>query len=60
METIGVLFFLFVFGMAFWILIFLSLFIGTWLGLLGLDKVAPAFVENLLGHNKKSDDESEA
>jgi hypothetical protein len=55
METIGVLFFFFIFGMAFWILIFLSLFIGAWLSLLGLEKISPSLVENILGHKQSSE-----
>ena len=52
METIGILFFFLIAGMAFWLLIFLISFIGIWVGLLGLDKLSPKLVENLIGGKK--------
>ena len=47
METLGVLFFLFVMGMGFWVLIFLATFIPYWLTLVAVEKVNPELAAKL-------------
>ena len=47
METLGILFFFMIIGMAFWMLIFLGTFVPYMATLILLDKVNPALAEKL-------------
>ena len=54
MESIGILTFFLIFGMAFWILIFLIGFISVWVGLLSIDKLNPSLVAKWLGDKSET------
>jgi hypothetical protein len=47
METLGILLFFAILGMAFWMLIFLGAFVPYMITLLLLDKVNPSLAERL-------------
>lgn len=55
METLGILFFFLIFGMAFWLLVFLIGFISVWVGLLGLEKLSPSLVNNWLSKDNSEE-----
>jgi len=50
MKFIGFLIFLLIFAMGFSMLIFLALFVGYWITLVQLEKVAPNLAYKLIGH----------
>jgi F0F1-type ATP synthase assembly protein I len=56
MKFIGFLIFLLIFAMGFSMLIFLALFVGYWITLVQLEKVAPNLAYKLIGH-KPEDNE---
>jgi len=49
METLGVLTFLAIIGMAFWLLIFLALFIPFWITLFFVQQINPKLANRLVG-----------
>jgi hypothetical protein len=51
-KVLGFFIFLFIFGMGFSMLIFLGLFVGYWLTLLGLEKTSPKLLNRMLGEKK--------
>jgi Na+-transporting methylmalonyl-CoA/oxaloacetate decarboxylase gamma subunit len=57
METAGVLLFLAIMTLVFWILIFLVTFVPYMVTLLILDKVNPELANKLAGGDKKDDDD---
>lgn len=54
MKFIGFLVFLIVFLMGFSMLVFLGLFVGYWLTLIGLESVNPKIAHAIIGHKKES------
>lgn len=52
-KTLGFFIFLFIFLMGFSMLLFLGLFVGYWLTLIGLEQVAPKMVYKLIGHKEE-------
>jgi len=58
-ETLAVLFLFLILGMAFWLLIFLVLFISGWISLNLLEKVNPKLAHILVGYPDKEKDEEE-
>ncbi|MCR9153163.1 MAG: hypothetical protein NXI09_03575 [Bacteroidetes bacterium] len=51
-QVLGFFIFLFIFLMGFSMLLFLGLFVGYWLTLLGLEQVAPKLVYKMIGHKE--------
>jgi hypothetical protein len=49
-KVLGFFIFLFIFGMGFSMLIFLGLFVGYWLTLLGIEKMNPKLANKMIGH----------
>ena len=54
MKFFGFLVFLIVFLMGFSMLVFLGLFVGYWLTLIGLESVNPKIAHAIIGHKKES------
>ncbi|MEC8458036.1 MAG: hypothetical protein VXY91_01330 [Bacteroidota bacterium] len=54
MKFIGFLVFLIVFLMGFSMLVFLGLFVGYWLTLIGLESVNPKIAHAIIGHKNES------
>jgi len=59
METLGVLFLIGILGMAFWMLVFLAVFIPGWFCMNMLEKVNPRLAHILVGYPDKDEDEDE-
>ena len=53
--TLGWFAFLIIFGMGFSMLIFLSLFVGYWLTLVGLEKINPKLAYKIIGHKEEEE-----
>jgi F0F1-type ATP synthase assembly protein I len=51
-QFVGFLIFVLIFSMGFSMLIFLALFVGYWLTLLGLERVSPSLVNKIIGHKE--------
>jgi len=54
MKFIGFLIALLIILTGFSMLLFLGLFVGYWLTLVGLERVAPKFVYRLIGHQEEN------
>lgn len=54
METLGILFFLCVMGLGFWVLIFLALFVPFWIKLLIIEKINPKLAEKIANLGDRS------
>ena len=54
-KTLGFFIFLIIFLMGFGMLLFLSLFVGYWLTLIGIEAVNPKLAHKMIGH--KEDEE---
>lgn len=52
-KVLGFFIFLFIFGMGFSMLIFLGLFVGYWLTLLGIESISPKLAYKMIGHKEK-------
>ena len=49
-QVLGFFIFLFIFGMGFSMLIFLGLFVGYWLTLIGIESVNPKLAHRMIGY----------
>jgi len=53
-KLLGFFIFIFIFGMGFSMLIFLALFVGYWLTLVGLERINPKLAYRMIGHKEDS------
>ncbi len=53
-KLLGFFVFVFIFGMGFSMLIFLALFVGYWLTLVGLERVNSKLAYRMIGHKEDS------
>lgn len=54
-KTLGFFIFLFIFLMGFSMLLFLGLFVGYWLTLIGLEQVSPKLAYKMIGYKEGED-----
>tara|TARA_B100000900_G_scaffold277524_1_gene237309 strand:+ start:230 stop:400 length:171 start_codon:yes stop_codon:yes gene_type:complete len=54
MKFIGFLVFMIVFLMGFSMLVFLGLFVGYWLTLIGLEAINPKLAHAIIGHEEEA------
>ena len=54
-KTLGFFIFIFVFLMGFSMLLFLSLFVGYWITLIGIEAVNPKLAYKLIGHKEEGE-----
>jgi hypothetical protein len=52
-KVLGFFIFLFIFLMGFSMLLFLGLFVGYWLTLLGIESLSPKLAYKLIGHKEE-------
>ena len=52
-QVLGFFIFLFIFLMGFSMLLFLGLFVGYWLTLIGLEQVSPKLAYKMIGHKEE-------
>ncbi|QNR23154.1 hypothetical protein [Croceimicrobium hydrocarbonivorans] len=52
-KVLGFFIFLFIFLMGFSMLLFLGLFVGYWLTLIGLEQVAPKLAYKMIGYKEE-------
>ena len=52
-KTLGFFIFIFIFLMGFSMLLFLSLFVGYWITLIGIEAVNPKLAYKLIGHKEE-------
>jgi hypothetical protein len=58
-KTLGFFIFLFIFLMGFSMLIFLALFVGYWLTLVGLESLNPKWAYKMIGYKKEEEEETQ-
>ncbi|MCH8554142.1 MAG: hypothetical protein LAT76_03230 [Schleiferiaceae bacterium] len=51
-QFIGFLIFVTIFAMGFSMLIFLGLFVGYWLTLIGIERISPSLAHKIIGHKE--------
>lgn len=51
-KVLGFFIFLFIFLMGFSMLIFLALFVGYWLTLIGIERISPSLAHKMVGHKE--------
>jgi hypothetical protein len=52
-QVLGFFIFVFIFGMGFSMLIFLGLFVGYWLTLIGVEAINPKLAHKMIGHKEE-------
>ena len=52
-QVLGFFIFVFIFGMGFSMLIFLGLFVGYWLTLIGIEAINPKLAHKMIGYKEK-------
>lgn len=55
-KTLGFFIFLFIFLMGFSMLLFLGLFVGYWLTLIGIEQISPKLAHKMIGHKEEEQD----
>lgn len=53
-KVLGFFIFLFIFLMGFSMLLFLGLFVGYWLTLLGIEALSPKLAYKMIGHKEEA------
>jgi hypothetical protein len=54
-KTLGFFIFLFIFLMGFSMLLFLGLFVGYWLTLIGIEQISPKLAHKMIGHKEEDE-----
>jgi hypothetical protein len=52
-KTLGFFIFLFIFLMGFSMLLFLGLFVGYWLTLIGIESLSPTLAHKMIGYKEE-------
>lgn len=54
-QVLGFFIFVFIFGMGFSMLIFLGLFVGYWLTLIGVESISPKMAHMMIGYKEEEE-----
>ena len=56
-KTLGFFIFLLIFLMGFGMLVFLALFVGYWLTVIGLEAISPKLAHKMIGYKEEEEQE---